>query len=138
MKNIFQNIASLTLALLVLFSTMSFTLDMHYCGKTLIDYSVFNKVDTCGMETMQPTENDSCSIVVDNCCNEENITIEGQDILKNSFDKFSFHQLVFVATYAYSLNYLYEGEIENIVPFVDYSPPFLIRDIHVLYETFLI
>ncbi|GGW24547.1 hypothetical protein GCM10007383_06360 [Arenibacter certesii] len=117
---------------------MSFTVDMHYCGKTLVDYSLFNKVASCGMETMQPVDIDSCSTIVDKCCKEENITIEGQDILKNSFEKFSYHQLVFVATYAYSQYYFYEGGIENIVPFVDYSPPFLIQDIHVLFETFLI
>ena len=29
---------------------MSFTVDMHYCGDTLVDSAIFHKVKTCGME----------------------------------------------------------------------------------------
>lgn len=138
MKTILYKIASFSLALLVLLSTLSFTVDMHYCGKALVDYSFVNKVDGCGMEAMQPADNEGCSIVVSDCCKNENITVEGQDNLKTSLDNLSFHQQVFVAYLVYSLNHFFEGDIENMVPFRDYSPPFLIRDIHILDETFLI
>jgi len=35
MKNIFKHITAFVLAFIVLFSTFSFTVDMHYCGDTL-------------------------------------------------------------------------------------------------------
>lgn len=126
------------MALLVLVSTLSFSVVMHYCGNSLVDYSFLDEVATCGMETMQPFDNEECSIVVDNCCSDENLVIEGQDDLKISFDTLTFQQQVFVTSLTYSLFYFFEGDIENIVPFRGYSPPFLVRDIHVLDETFLI
>ncbi|NKI26613.1 hypothetical protein HCG49_08560 [Arenibacter sp. 6A1] len=138
MKNIFRQIAAFSLALLVLLSTMSFSVDMHFCGKTLVDYSFFDKVDSCGMEMMQPAANEACSIVIDDCCKEENILVEGQDDLKISFDSLTFQQQVFVIAYSYSFLSLLEGDIKNKVPFGDYTPPLLIRDIHILDETFLI
>ncbi|SHI63557.1 hypothetical protein SAMN04487911_10428 [Arenibacter nanhaiticus] len=138
MKNVFRQIAAFSLALLVLLSTMSFTVDMHFCGKTLVDYSFFDQVDSCGMEMMQPAANEECSVVVDNCCKEENIVVEGQDDLKISFDSLTFQQQAFVIAYSYSFLSLLEGDLKNKVPFGDYSPPLLIRDIHILDETFLI
>lgn len=138
MNTIFRQIASFSLALLVLFSTMSFTVGMHYCGKTLIDFSLFDEVDTCGMETMQVPDDSDCSFVVDDCCKDENLIVEGQDNIKVSFDNLGFQQQVFVVAYTYSFLSLVAGDIENIVPFRYYEPPLLVRDIHVLDETFLI
>ncbi len=34
------------MALIVLFSTMSFSVDIHYCGDHLVDFSLSEKVDT--------------------------------------------------------------------------------------------
>jgi len=117
---------------------MSFTVGMHYCGKTLVDYSLFDKVDTCGMETMQVSEDPNCSLVIDDCCKDENIIVEGQDNLKVSFDNLNFQQQVFLVAYTYSFFNLYEEYLEHLVPFRYYEPPLLVRDIHVLDETFLI
>lgn len=41
------------MALLVFLSTLSFTIESHYCGDVLVDTSMFDAVDTCGMETQQ-------------------------------------------------------------------------------------
>ncbi len=138
MKSVFQKIAAFSLALLVLGATMSFTVGMHYCGKTLVDYSFFNKVESCGMEMMQVPEIESCSIVVDNCCMEEHLTFEGQDILKSSWDQLKFQQQVFVASFSYGFFQIYTGENTNTYHFLDYSPPYLVRDIPIFYETFLL
>tara|TARA_R110002033_G_scaffold155892_1_gene192145 strand:+ start:131 stop:289 length:159 start_codon:yes stop_codon:yes gene_type:complete len=43
MNNNFYKIASFLMALLVLFSTFSFTVDKHFCGNTLVDTAVFGK-----------------------------------------------------------------------------------------------
>jgi len=47
-------------------------------------------------------------------------------------------QQVFVASFVYSYAHLFEGLAENVIPFRDYSPPPLIRDIQILDQTFLI
>lgn len=51
MKQIFNKTVALFLAFVVLFSTMSFTIDMHFCGNTLVETAIFHKAKGCGMET---------------------------------------------------------------------------------------
>ena len=41
MKQLLNKILSLSMAFVVLFSTMSLTVDMHYCGDTLVDTAIF-------------------------------------------------------------------------------------------------
>lgn len=47
MKQFLSKIVSSVLALLVLFSTFSFTVEKHYCGDYLVDVSYLGKADTC-------------------------------------------------------------------------------------------
>lgn len=138
MNSFFHKIVSLAMATLVLFTTMSFTVDMHYCGDMLVDYSMFHNAQTCGMEHEQ--SEDACHIIVseDSCCSDKQIVVEGQDDIKASFDTLSFDQQVFVATYFYSYINLFDALDTNIVPFRDYLPPLLLRDIHKLHDTYLI
>ncbi|XHP72823.1 hypothetical protein KCTC52924_00559 [Arenibacter antarcticus] len=126
------------MATLVLFTTMSFALDMHYCGETLVDFSLAQNTHTCGMEISQ-SENDCESEVPEqSCCTDKQIIVEGLDNLKLSFDKLSFEQQTFVATFFYSYINLFEDLDKNTIPFRDYKPPYLIQDIQKLHETYLI
>ncbi len=130
------------MALMVLLSTMSFSLDMHYCGDHLVDFSMFDKVDTCLMKSEKSETSGSCGIMVMesemNCCSDIEVTIEGQDDLKISFDHLSFDQQQFVISFTYSLVSLSEDTDENSSLFKDYVPPPLLRDVQVLHQTFLI
>lgn len=127
------------MAFVVLMTTMSFTVNMHYCGKMLVDYSVFNAAKTCGMEKMQPAFNcELASIVKKSCCSNKQLILEGQDDLKNSFDALSFEQQLFVAVFSHSYINLFEEKAATAILFVDYPPPFLKRDVQVLHQTFLI
>ena len=127
------------MAFVVLFTTMSFTVDMHYCGDSLVDFSFFTKAETCGMEKTQPTKGcENPSMTEKSCCSDKTIVKEGNDELKTSFNKLTFEQQTFVATFFYTYINLFKGLDENIVPFTDYSPPFVKRDIQKLYETYLI
>ena len=118
------------LAFLVMFSTMSFTVVKHFCGEHLVDKAVFSEVETCGMQMHSAEE--------DHCCTDEKISVEGQDELKVSFDSFSFDQQVFITTFTYTYFDLFEGSEAQIVPFKDYSPPLLVRDIQLVDQVFLI
>ena len=72
---VLTKITSLSLALLVLLSTLSFTVDQHYCGDFLVDISFTGEADGCGMNMAKTTMN--------NCCSDEEISFEGQDELQN-------------------------------------------------------
>ena len=137
MKSFLHRCTSLLLAILVVFSTLSFTIEKHYCGDNLIDTSFFANAKTCGME-MAP---DSCDTktVKKSCCKDEIKLVKGQDELKvNTFDDLKFHQQFFLQALDYSYVSLYESLPKKIIPNKDYSPPNLVLDIHVLDEVYLI
>lgn len=138
MKSIFHKTISVALATLVLFTTMSFTVDVHYCGATLVDFSVFQNVKTCGMEKQQSTNDCENEVSEKSCCSDKQLVVDGQDDIKTSFNKISFEQQVFVASFLYSYINLFEALDTNIVPFRDYAPPFLEQDLQKLHETYLI
>ncbi|MEO2061681.1 MAG: hypothetical protein ABGW97_01770 [Christiangramia sp.] len=131
------------MAFVVVSTIMSFTLDIHYCGNSLIDFSFFSKAESCGMEAdsyrnqlSKPCQNPS--IDKKSCCSDQKIVKEGGDDLKLAVNNLIFEQQTFVATFFYTYVNLFEGLDENIVPFKDYSPPFIERDVQILYETYLI
>lgn len=126
------------MAIVVLFSTMSFTIDMHYCGDTLVDTSIFHKAETCGMEMPAPTSSSDCEITKKNCCDNKQISIEGQDELKLTFDEITVEQQVILAAFVYTYTNLFDGLEENSTSYLDYKPPLVIRQIYKLDETYLI
>ena len=140
MKEFLRQIVSVTMALLVLFSTMSFTVDMHYCGDLLVDYSFFEAADGCDMNASASgiTDEDSVMEMEMDCCTDLEIILEGQDDLKISFDQFTFEQQIFISTFHYTYLNLFATIDKNLISFKEYSPPILIRDIQILDQTFLI
>jgi len=126
------------MALLVLFSTMSFTVDMHYCGDLLVDYSFFETADGCDMNASPSGITDGDFVMEMDCCTDLEIVLEGQDDLKISFDQFNFEQQIFITTFYYTYVNLFETVDKNLISFKEYSPPLLIRDIQILDQTFLI
>lgn len=116
---------------------MSFSVDIHYCGDHLVDFSIFDKVDTCMMKAEMAKTSKSCEAMEMNCCSDIELIIDGQEDLKISLDQLAFEQQLFVVSLACSFINLFEGLDENI-PFRDYAPPPLIRDVQILDQTFLI
>ena len=138
MKKGFYKIVSFCMALLVFLSTLSFTIESHYCGDVLVDTSMFGSVESCGMESQQKTSSSECNLAKKDCCSNEQLVIDGQDNLKRSFDKLNKEQQKLVATFIYTyINLFVEQQTENTT-FTDYSPPLLVRDVQVLDQTFLI
>ncbi|WP_178987122.1 HYC_CC_PP family protein [Winogradskyella schleiferi] len=138
MKKVFYKISSACLALIVLLSTVSFTVDSHYCGDTLVDSSLFGHAESCGMEVQQQLDSSECDISKKDCCSDEQVIVEGQDTLKTSFDKLDKDKQLFVAAFIHTyINLFFESQ-EDLNSYRDYTPPPLVRDIQVLDQTFLI
>ena len=115
---------------MVMLSTMSFTVDKHFCGSHLVDKAVFSKAKNCGMQMSANAES--------HCCTNEKVSVEGQDELKISFDSFDFDQQLFITTFTFSYLNLFESLPKQIIPFKDYSPPLLVSDIQLEDRVFLI
>ncbi|MDG2194765.1 MAG: hypothetical protein P8K77_08000 [Polaribacter sp.] len=125
------------MALLVLASTMSFTISEHYCGDELVATSLFVKADTCGMEMPMSPSNET-SLKTNGCCNDVVQIIEGHDDLKSNYTQLEFKEQVFLAAFRYAYNNLFEMNDNNLVPFNHYTPPLIVKDIQVLDAVFLI
>ena len=137
MKQVTHKILSLAMAFVVLFSTMSFTFNMHYCGDTLVETALFQKVKGCGMDMKNPSTKD-CSITKKNCCDEEQLVVDGQDELQLYFDKISLEHQVFIASFVYTYINLFEGFDDKRPPYEAYEPPLVRKQIFKLDETYLI
>lgn len=135
MKKIFHKIAAIGMAFVVLFSTMSFTVQMHYCGDILIDSAVFQEVKDCGMQMGKNTS--TTSFQKENCCNDKEIAIEGQDTLKNTSKNLTFKQQIFVATFLYTYKNILK-ERAKTTSFKNGDPPPIAIEIYKLHEVYLI
>lgn len=134
MKKLFYKISAVALSFIVLFSTMSFTIDKHFCGETLIDVAYFGKADDCGMKMKV----DQQKMKKKKCCKNETEVIESPTFDKEKITTVTPENITFVIYHLYSyINIFQEISIEKEY-YKDFSPPDLERDIQVLYETFLI
>ena len=125
------------MAFVVLCSTMSFTMNMHYCGDTLVETAIFHKTKGCGMEMEKPSTK-GCSITKKKCCDDKQLAIEGQDELQLQVDKITFEQQLFIASFVHAYVYFFEGIDSNVSTYEEYKPPLVIRRIYKIDETYLI
>ena len=135
-KQILHKIFSVSLALIVLCSTVSFTIEKHFCGDKLIDVSVFTEANKCKMEAL---EMELEKITKESCCKDKIDVVKGQEeLIVKTIDDLDVTQQLFVATFTYSYLNLFEGLPQLVIPHKNYSPPILVTDLQVLDQVFLI
>ena len=137
MKSFIHKFMSFFMAVVVLLTTMSFNVDMHYCGDLLVDFSIVEQVKSCGMENVKADCN-NLDITQKSCCRDTQLIVEGAEELKVSFEQLSFDQQVFFTSFTYSYLNLFNGIDSNTISFEDYAPPFVKQDVQVLHQIFLI
>jgi hypothetical protein len=121
------------MAFLVLFSTVSFTVEKHFCGDTLIDVAVFSKAENCEVDQYMSL------IEKKHCCKDELELVKGQDNLKLSkSEDYQLQHQVFITNFAYLYLDLFESVDKEIIPFKNYSPPNLVVDILIMDQVFII
>tara|TARA_B110001452_G_scaffold35778_1_gene27499 strand:+ start:398 stop:802 length:405 start_codon:yes stop_codon:yes gene_type:complete len=134
MKSIFTKISSALLAFLVLFSTLSFTVESHYCGGFLMDISIVGEANDCGMKVEQKMAKEKI-----NCCKDEVIITDGQDELHPaSFGTLNFEKQQFLTTfYSSYLNLLKKESSRNII-YKAFHRPVIPINYQIKYQSFLI
>ena len=137
MKEVFHKVFAFTMAILLFASTLSWTVGKHYCMGRLMNVSLFEHAEDCGMDMGEMSET-AFSDENKSCCNDELVVIEGQDDLKLSFEVISIDKQQFLAAYSLSYIYLLEGFVEQPVSQYHYTPPLLVKDIQLLDEVYLI
>jgi hypothetical protein len=113
---------------------MSFTVEQHFCGESLVDTAIFSTAKKCGgMDAV------AINYEKKSCCKDTVDVVKGQDKLKiTDFQDLDHSTKLTLVAYIYSYSKLFESFPKRIVPHKNYSPPNLVKDIQVLDETFLI
>lgn len=131
--SISHKVFSVALAFLVLFSTLSITVEKHFCGDTLIDVAVFSEAKGCGMEMKSERK------IKKPCCKDVVEIVKGQDELNTvTFDDLDFDSQWILVSYVYTYATLFESLPKQIIPHKNYIPPNLDVDIQLLDNVFLI
>ncbi|KAB1068807.1 hypothetical protein F6U93_05645 [Tamlana haliotis] len=132
LKSILHKGFTSILALLVLFSTVSFTIEKHFCGDVLVDVSVFAEAEKCAMEALELLQKKTC-------CKDELNVVKGQDELSvTSFDDLDLEQQQFLYAFTHSYVFGFESLVKHKIPHKNYTPPKLVTDIQVLDQVFII
>ena len=124
---------STLMAVMVLLSTMSFTVKKQYCGGFLVGVSFVGDVGNIDV-----SENSCTTVKVKNCCKEEVHHIEGQDTLHiESSSNLTFEQQKALLVFSISYNFIFfefkeEKQFSRAI-----MPPELNRNLQVLYQVFL-
>ena len=137
MNTIVKKISTTLLSFIVLFSSMSFAIDEHYCGTNLMDVSYFGDADNCGSEELTMNSRTS-SVKQNNCCKDETTLLESSIFNKDKFINLQHVdvEIFLFKTNSYLVNFNYTAtEIEY---YSDFSPPDISQDIQILHQTFLI
>ena len=125
---------SVLLALFVLLSSLSFSMNAHYCGQQLVDIALFGDAEACSMALEK-----GCEFEKMPCCSDRNIIIDNEDYLstkdlsKQEFNK----KKVLIISLNYPIESLVSKEI-YVETIENYVPPLIEKEIPILLQSFLL
>ena len=134
MKQLSTKIGSVLMTLIVLLSTMSFTINQRYCDGNLVDTTLFSKSESCKIVV----QSDCCKIT-EECCDHEQIVIDGQKELPS---RIVIETPIVNQYFVVSLQKFYleksNFQSENRVFYKKYNPPSLVFNKQVFHQVFII
>ncbi|WP_397362384.1 HYC_CC_PP family protein [Olleya sp. R77988] len=134
-KVILHKCFSVLMALVVLFSTLSFTIESHYCGDHLVDKAVFTKAKKCGAEAVV----DGVIVKTKPCCKDIIEVVKGQDQLNvKTTEGLDVNTQYLITSFVYTYFQLYQSLPKQIIPHKNYLPPNLIIDYQTLHDVYII
>ena len=136
MKQFIQKIGAFVMAFVVVLSTMSFTIDKHYCGTILVDVAINAKAKPCGMEMYLSTEDVLAG--KKSCCKNEHIVVIGQDELKKNLDTSIEVQLSIEEREEYKIQETLFLEKPSFMALGNHDPPDIVINFQQVYETYII
>lgn len=139
MKKIISNIAIFFLTALVLFSSVSFTVEKHLCGGQVYSESFFGKAEQCGMD------DDACDLAANNpsyskksCCEDEIQFINGSIFEKVPTLKLNNKQQQYLSIFVLIDTVLFSQKENKSTLFKNYFPPPNTHNFNILYQVFRI
>lgn len=139
MKTFIYKISSVLLAFVVLLSTVSFTVEKHYCKGHLVDVSYFGNANDCSSldeDADHCEKGDRCH---KNCCKDEIKHLENQqDLQQSSIKKLSLDNQTLIVAFVLVKTGFFEWFDTQYVSALAYKPPKITSKLHILHEVYLI
>lgn len=122
------------MTLIVLLSTMSFTIHQRYCSGDLVDTTLFSKTESCKIVVQS-----NCCEITEECCDHEQIKIDGQKELPSRIvvETHLLKQYFIVNSLKLNLNKI-NFHYENSVINKEYIPPSLVFNNQIFHQVFII
>jgi len=131
-----RTIISALLSLLVLLSTVSWTVEKHLCMGRVVDIAFFHHAHNCGMK--MATEASGEKLKKNHCCDNESFTIQGQDDLKLDLGEQGVQSIMLVQLLPCDYSFHDFVSSENEATPEIYPPPLLVQNLTLLNQVFLI
>jgi hypothetical protein len=133
---VFRTIAALVLAILVMLSSTSFMIGMHFCMGEVQDVALFTKADACEMEQNLPPCHRHMKAA---CCEDETLIHQGDDFNASIADL----QIIAPAPADAEqppvlISELVPSSPVSVIKYYFYDPPLPCPDITVEQQVFLI
>lgn len=135
-----RTILTLTLALLVVFSSLGVTITQHLCAGEVMATAFFSHSAACEMEKQRENLPDCHKPAMeDDCCQDQTIVLEVEDEqqLSPTF-KLSVPDMTFLAAFTAVWSALFQSYSPAYTYVPDHAPPLLAQDIPVLVQSFLL
>ena len=134
MKQFTTKIGAVLMTLIVLLSTMSFTINQRYCDGNLVDTTLFSKSESCKIVVQS-----NCCEITEECCDHEQIIIDGQKELPSRIVVESplLKQYFVVSLQNFYLE-KYDFHFESNVFYKKYIPPSLVFSKQIVHQVFII
>ncbi len=139
MKKVTLHTFSLLMSFLVLFSTMSFKVEKHYCGQSLVGHAVFSSVQKCETEMHSCGAEGEMQMMMDeSCCSNQTECFDGQDELNIQPISFELIQQYIIVPMSFVLIGLLPELAAEVIEYPPYQPPQLVYDLQILCQVFTI
>ena len=127
------------LALLVLVSSSSFMVNMHFCGGHVQSVSLIEEATQCPMEVLPPCHK-KMAVKKSGCCENKHVAFEGKDFNKQvqDFSSLNLQAIHCVVSLPMIMEVIQVNEALTFSNNTPYKPPIVERDIPVLVQSFLI
>lgn len=125
------------MALVVLVSTMSFTVNIRYCDENIVATTLNSNNDPCTTDNLDAIEN--CCIPQKDCCQDAEIVFEGHEELRFQISQElkiqkPFLQVLLVDTF----HPTYKVTFSNHSHYTSYVPPIIVKDTQLIHQVFQI
>lgn len=152
-RNTYHRFIALSLATLMLVTSMSFSVDMHFCKDELKSFSLVGQAEVCHpIKAKEKTETNACPFhqkiqkekassqiqekgCQKTCCDNQKILIDFDENLVQITTR-ELSNLSFISSTP--IQYIQNRIVQSIYPHQNYHPPLLNRDIPIFVQSFLL